>query len=101
MTIDQTVLAAILAFTVGGFTVTTALQALKGWLKLKGWQVVLLSAVVSYVFTAGTLLMMSVFSWLTLGVYGFIVFAEVNGFYKYIKLILEFLLQYLAKKDEA
>jgi len=101
MTIDQTVLAAILAFTVGGFTITTALQALKGWLKLEGWKVVLLSVVVSYAFTAGTLLMMSAFTWLLLAVYGAIVVLEVNGLYKYIKPLLDFLLQYLVKKEEA
>ena len=101
MVIDEVLLAAILSFTGGAFTVTTAVQALKAWLKLTGAKAVILSAVLAYAFTAGCLLLTSApFTLLIFGVYGAIVFAEVNGFYKYIKPILEIILQLLAKKEE-
>lgn len=81
MTIDQSVLSAILAV-IGGGVVTAIVQAVKKWLKIEGgWQAMLLAAVLSLGATAYILLTLHVFTVAALALYGLIVFGEATGLY--------------------
>lgn len=81
MTIDQSVLSAILAV-IGGGVVTAVVQAVKKWLKIEGgWQAMLLAAVLSLGATAYILVTLHVFTVAALVLYGLIVFGESTGLY--------------------
>lgn len=81
MTLDMTILAAILAV-LGGGVVTAVVQALKKWLKIDGgWKAVALAGALSIAATAYILLSLHVFGWVSLVLYSAVVFGESTGLY--------------------
>lgn len=92
---QEEIVQAILNLTILSIGLTAAIQAIKEWLKLEDGWAIALSGIVSYLFTGAYLLTAGIFTWLALGIYGFMVFAEVNGFYKFAKPILLVLLEIL------
>jgi len=95
---NEKIVDAIVNLTILGIGLTAAIQALKEWLKIEDWKAIILSVLVSYGFTAAYLLMNNIFTWVALLAYGFLVTAEVNGFFKYAKLIVNAL---SGKKEES
>jgi len=98
--IDDAVVTAITNLAVFGFVLFAAIQALKEWLKIKDGWVIALSAVCSFAYTGFYLLQTEAFSWIAFAVYGILVTAEANGFYKLVKPILKFLLTLIKEKKE-
>lgn len=97
---NEAIVQAIVNLTILSVGLSAAIQALKEWLKLEDGWAIALSGFVAYIFTGVYLLTAGIFTWLAFGVYGFMVFAEVNGFYKYARPILLVLLEILKEKKK-
>jgi len=98
--IDDAVVDAITNLAIFGFVLFAAIQAIKEWLKIKGVLVIVLSAVCSFLYTGFYLLQNEAFSWLAFVVYGILVTAEANGFYKIVKPIIKLLLSQIKEKED-
>ena len=82
MSIDQTVLAAVIAF-IGGPLVSLLVQGIKTVLKLSGVGAIILTGVVALGGTAYVLVSLHAFTILAFIIYGAIVVGEATGLYHF------------------